>query len=201
LKYLVLPPNDSGYNKFMKIISERSVYEGQWLSVHELTCLSKDGQQTVWESIRRKKSTVGVVVLARLIPSNKIILIKQYRPAINGYLLSVPAGLGFNDPEHALVELLEETGYVGKIVSVSPALKTGASLINDSARVVCVDVDETLEANQNPKQKLEPGEDIEVCLVHPQDVLNFMLSQEKQGVHIAANLWYMFGIGSWLKYV
>jgi ADP-ribose pyrophosphatase len=182
----------------MKIISERSLYEGQWLSVHELICQSKDGKQTVWESVRRKKSTVGVIVLAKLLPSNRIILIKQYRPAINGYNLSVPAGLGFNDPNHALVELKEETGYIGKIVSISPVLKTGASLIDDNARVICVEVDEKYPANLNPKQELEPGEDIEVCLIEPQKALDFILSQQKQGVHISANLWYLFGIGTWL---
>ncbi|MBF0489701.1 MAG: NUDIX hydrolase [Candidatus Omnitrophica bacterium] len=185
----------------MKNISERTVYEGQWLSVHETLCEGRDGKEIVWESIRRKKSSVGVVVLARLIHSNQIILIKQYRPAIGGYILALPAGLGFNDPAHALVELKEETGYVGKIVSVSPVLKTGASLIDDSARIICVDVDDHDPLNQNPVQELEPGEDILVCLVKIDQAMEFLLEQQKQGVHIAANLWYIFGISSWLKHV
>jgi ADP-ribose pyrophosphatase len=184
----------------MKIISERSVYQGQWLSVHEITCKAKDGREIVWESIRRRKSTIGVVVLAKLTPSNRIILIKQYRPAINGYILAVPAGLGFGDPTHALVELKEETGYIGKIVSVSPVLKTGASLIDDNAHIVCVDVDENDPANLNPKQELEAGEDIQVFLIKPQEALDFLLSQQKQKVHISANLWYLFGIASWLTH-
>lgn len=183
----------------MKIISERSVFQGQWVSVHELTCQSKDGRQIVWESIRRKKSSIGVVVLAKLIPSNRIILIKQYRPAINGYILAVPAGLGFGDPSHALVELKEETGYIGKIVNISPVLKTGASLIDDNAYIICINVDENDPANQNPRQNLEAGEDIEVCLISPDKALEFMLAQQQQGVHIAANLWYLFGISNWLN--
>jgi 8-oxo-dGTP pyrophosphatase MutT (NUDIX family) len=185
----------------MKKISERTVYEGQWLSVHETVCQSKDGKQIVWESIRRRKSTVGVVVLARLIPSNQIILIKQYRPAIGGYILAVPAGLGFDDPQHALVELKEETGYSGQIISVSPVLKTGASLVDDSAYIVCVNVDENAKENLNPKQELEAGEDIEVCLVQAEQAMNFLLSQQKQGVHIAANLWYLFGVSHWIQHV
>ncbi|MEI7999446.1 MAG: NUDIX hydrolase [Candidatus Omnitrophota bacterium] len=185
----------------MKKISERSVYEGQWLSVHESVCQAKDGRQVVWESIRRKKSSVGVVVLARLIPSNRIILIKQYRPAIDGYILSLPAGLGFNDPQHALVELKEETGYIGKIVSVSPILKTGASLVDDSAYIVCVHVDENDPINEHPKQELEAGEDIQVFLVSPQEAHEFLLSQKEQGIHIASNLWYLFGLNDWLKNV
>ena len=185
----------------MKKISERSVYEGQWLSVHETVCQAKDGRQITWESIRRKKSSVGVVVLAKLIPSNQIILIKQYRPAIEGYILALPAGLGHGDPQHALVELKEETGYTGKVVSISPILKTGASLINDSAYIICVDVDEKDPRNEHPQQELEVGEDIQVCLVKMEKGLDFIHSQQKQGVHIASNLWYIFGLGNWLTHV
>ena len=129
-------------------------------------------------------------------PSQRFILIKQYRPAIDGYIMAFPAGLGFNDPNHALVELKEETGYVGKIVDVSPVLKTGAALINDSARIVYVEVDEQLPANQNPVQELEDSEDIQVCLVTRQGAQNFLLEQIKQGTHVAANLWYIFAINN-----
>jgi len=185
----------------MKKLSEREVYQGKWLSVHETVCEGRNGEPIVWESIRRKKSTVGVVVLAKLVPSNRMILIKQFRPAIEGYILAVPAGLGFDDPLHALVELKEETGYVGKIVSISPVLKTGASLINDSARIICVEVDEHDPLNQHPQQQLEAGEEIEVCLVDQKHAIDFLHAQQKEGVHIAANLWYLFGVGPWLNHV
>jgi len=147
---------------------------------------------------QRSRSTVGVVIVARLLPSKRFILIKQYRPAINGYIIAFPAGLGFNDPNHALVELKEETGYTGTIVDVSPVLKTGVSLIDDNARVVYVEVDETLPANQNPVQELEDAEDIEVFLVGHEEAKDFLLKQIEQGTHIAANLWYIFGINDLL---
>ena len=178
----------------MKKISERILYDGHWLSVSETTYQTKEGKELSWESVNRKKSTVGVVIVARLKPSGRFILIKQYRPAIDGYIIALPAGLGFNDPNHALVELREETGYVGTIVDVSPVLTTGASLINDNARVVYIEVDETLPANQNPTQELEEAEDIQVFLVSKEDAKDFLLEQIKQGTHIAANLWYIFGI-------
>ena len=178
----------------MKKLNEKTVYEGKWLSVHELLYENKEGAQYTWETVRRKKSTVGVVVLAKLIPSNRFILIRQFRPAINGYILSFPAGLGFDDPNHALVELKEETGYAGRIVQVSPILKTGASLINDSARIVYIEVDEHAHENKNPQQALETAEDITVCLVSQEDGRRFLQEEESRGVHIAANLWYVFGL-------
>ena len=178
----------------MKKINEKTVFEGQWLSVREAVYQNKEGREFIWECVHRKRSTVGVVIMARLMPSKRFILIKQYRPAIDGYIIAFPAGLGFNDPNHALVELKEETGYIGKIIDVSPVLKTGASLINDNARIIYIEVDENLPANQNPVQELEDAEDIQVCLVSKKDAKDFLLGQIQEGVHVASNLWYVFGI-------
>jgi len=183
----------------MKKIDEKTVYDGQWLSVREAVYQNKEGKEIRWECVHRKRSTVGVVIVARLMPSGRFILIKQHRAAIDGYIISFPAGLGFNDPNHALVELKEETGYVGKIVDVSPVLKSGASLINDNARIVFAEVDENLPANQDPIQELEDAEDIEVCLVTRQEAKDFLLKQIEQGTHVAANLWYVFGMGPWIS--
>jgi ADP-ribose pyrophosphatase len=183
----------------MKKLNEKTVYDGQWLSVRETVYQTRQGQELSWECVHRKRSTVGVVIVARLLPSMRFILIKQYRPAIDGYIIAFPAGLGFNDPNHALVELKEETGYTGKIVDVSPVLKSGASLINDNATIISMEVDENLPANQNPVQELEDAEDIQVYLVSQTDAKNFLIGQIKQGTHVAANLWYVFGINQWLR--
>jgi len=178
----------------MKKLNEKTVYNGKWLAVRELIYRTKEGKELSWECVYRKRSTVGVVIVSRLMPSKRFILIKQYRPAIDGYIIALPAGLGFNDPNHALVELKEETGYIGKILDVSPVLKSGASLIDDNARIVYIEVDETLPANQNPVQELEDAEDIEVFLVSHEEAKDFLHTQISQGTHVAANLWYIFGI-------
>lgn len=178
----------------MKKISEKMVYEGQWLSVYESVYETKKGEEITWESIRRKKSATGVVALAQLVPSRKFILIKQFRPAAHGYVLGLPAGLAFGDPAHALVELKEETGYTGKIVGVSPVLKTGSTITNENGLIVSIEVDEKDPLNHNPEQELEPGEDIEVCLVTREGAVEFILSEQAKGTHISSSLWYMFGL-------
>jgi ADP-ribose pyrophosphatase len=176
----------------MKKLDEKVLYKGKWLSIHEIIYQNKNGKQLTWETVHRTRSTVGVVVVAQLMPSERFILIKQYRPAIDGYIIAFPAGLGANDPNHALVELKEETGYTGTIVDVSPVLKTGAAMVDDSARIVYVEVDEQLPANQNPVQELEDAEDIQVCLVTRHEARDFLLEQIKQGTQVASNLWYVF---------
>ncbi len=180
----------------MKKTGEKILFEGQWISLCEISYTSKTGKELTWETVRRKKSSVGVVVVARLMPSKRFILIKQYRPAINGYILAFPAGLAFDDPQHALVELKEETGYTGVIKNISPVLSAGASLIDDKGRVIYIEVDENTPENKNPQQELEPSEDIEVKLVEDHHMHDFILSQSQAGTHIASNLWYMFGLRS-----
>jgi ADP-ribose pyrophosphatase len=180
--------------KTMKKISEKMVYEGQWLSVHESIYETKKGDSITWESIRRKKSATGVVALAQLMPSKRIVLIKQFRPVAHGYVLGLPAGLAYGDPNHALVELKEETGYTGKILSVSPVLKTGSTITNENGLIVSIEIDENDPVNANPQQELEAGEDIEVCLVHKKDALEFLQSEQAGGTHVSSALWYMFGV-------
>ena len=95
----------------MKKLSTKKVYEGSWLSDVETVYRTRKDELITWESIERKRCRSGVVVLAKLVPSNRFIIIKQFRAAINGYVLGLPAGLAQDDPRHALVELKEETGY------------------------------------------------------------------------------------------
>jgi ADP-ribose pyrophosphatase len=178
----------------MKKLGQKTVYEGKWLFVAENLYENKHGEQYTYETVYRKRSTVGVIVVARLMPSKRFILIKQYRPALEGYILSFPAGLGFDEPEHGLVELKQETGYSGKIIQTSPVLKTGASLISDSARIIYVEVDENAPENKNPQQELETAEDIEVLLLKQDEARDYIIKNEQKGLHIAANLWYIFGL-------
>ncbi len=178
----------------MKKISEQALYRGQWLDLYELTYRDeKTGTLLKWETVRRKKSApCGVVVIAKLIPSQRFILIRQFRPAIEGFIVSFPAGLANGDPQHALVELKEETGYTGRVVSASPPLKVGSSIIDDSGRIIYVEVDEHDPANSHPQQQLEPGEVIEVLLLRPSEGREFLESEYQKGIYISSNLWYLF---------
>lgn len=176
----------------MKQISQKDLYQGHWLTLVESVYENKHGQQVVWESVKRRKPWVGVVAIAQMIPSGRFILVKQFRPAINGYVLGFPAGIADGNPEHALVELKEETGYTGTIKHASPVMKTNSGIVNDSGITVYIEVDEFLEENRDPRQALEPGEDIEVVLVPRDEIKQFLLDEHEKGTHIGGNLWYLF---------
>src|ERR1700752_2662182 len=58
---------------------------------------------------------LGAAAVLPLLPSNEVLLVKQFRPAVRQTLTEIPAGLLDVDGEDALTcagrELFEETGY------------------------------------------------------------------------------------------
>ena len=183
----------------MKKIEEKVLHKGEWLTLVATTFDNGRGEHYVWESVRRAKEAAGVVVIAKLIPSNRFILIRQFRPVLENYVLGFPSGLADNDPDHALIELKEETGYTGTIVEVSPVLKSNAGILHDSGMAVYVEVDENLPENQNPKQELETSEIIDVILVSKDNMKDYLLKEYEQGTYIGSNLWYLFVLSEIIK--
>ncbi|MDO8302855.1 MAG: NUDIX hydrolase, partial [Sedimentisphaerales bacterium] len=178
-----------------KNISEKVLYQGQWLSLVEIEYETHKSERLQWECVRRTRSSVTAVIVARLKPSDRFVLIKQYRPATDGYVLGFPVGLSTGHRDDALRELKEETGYSGTIKDISPILNSHAGLINDPGMVVYAEVDETLPENQSPQQELEPGEDITVHLIKAEDLRHFIQKESGAGTHISPGLWYLFGLG------
>ncbi|MEM5831102.1 MAG: NUDIX hydrolase [Candidatus Aenigmatarchaeota archaeon] len=87
-------------------------YRGKYISLF----LYKKGGKTI-EFIK----IPNAVVIIPLIENNKVILVKQYRFPIKRYLWELPAGKVENKEsilKAAKRELLEETGYIGKIKKI-----------------------------------------------------------------------------------
>ena len=176
----------------MKQIGEKVLHKGSWLTLKERSYLNDEGDVIKWEMIEREGFPDSLVVIARMVPSNRYCLIKQYRFAINGYVLGFPAGIAENNIEHALKELKEETGYTGKIVSVSPALKTSTGIMDSNTNIVIAEIDETDPVNFDPEPELEPTEKIEVILLKRDEVKPFLLEEQSRGTAIGAGVWGVF---------
>ncbi|WP_446897508.1 NUDIX domain-containing protein [Clostridium sp. LBM24168] len=178
----------------MRKLTKKVLYKGKWISLNEITYIGKQNEKLKWESIERTNFVNTVVMVARLIPSNRYVLIKQYRPVVDNYIIGFPAGLMENDDieKNALRELKEETGYIGRVKSISPLLYSNAALLSDTIRLVNVDIDEKLPENINPRQELEEAEDIEVILVEKDRMKDFVIEQQKKGLGIGLGCWYVF---------
>ncbi|MBA5850964.1 NUDIX hydrolase [Clostridium sp. cel8] len=178
----------------MKKLSEKILYKGNWISLKEINYLGKKNEKLKWEGIDRTNTKNTVVMVAKLIPSNRYVFIKQYRPMIDNYIIGFPAGLMEDDDvcKNAIRELKEETGYLGEVESVSPILYSNAALLSDTVRLVTLTVDENVPANKKPVQHLEDEEDIEVMLVEKDNALGFLKDQQKNGTAVAIGCWYIF---------
>lgn len=80
--------------------------------------------------IKKEGPAVGILSLT---PNNEVILVRQYRPGPKQILDEIPGGLlepGETPEQAASRELLEETGYRGKIRLVATALDCAYSTMN-----------------------------------------------------------------------
>jgi ADP-ribose pyrophosphatase len=178
----------------MRKLSEKILFQGKWLSVKHSHFLNPRGQEVMWETVVRNKKESSVIIVPILMPSKRIVLIKQYRLPLEDYVIGFPAGMTDGNPQQAFKELKEETGYTGKIVAESPDLQVNSGLLDEKTKIVIMHIDENDPANKNPHQSLEPTEEIEVLLVSHDQIRSFLIAQGKKGARIAAGVWSAFGI-------
>jgi len=103
------------------LVSTNVVFSGRRLRV-EVRRYEHDGESFVREIVR-----FGQAVAALPILGNKVLLIKQFRPAVGGWILEIPAGKveeGEDIYEATRRELVEEIGYepakLEHVVSIYP---------------------------------------------------------------------------------
>ncbi|WMZ55993.1 NUDIX hydrolase [Staphylococcus pseudintermedius] len=96
-----------------KTISKESIYKGEIIEV-EKHKVSLPNNETAYREVVKHN---GAVAICALTPDQQVILVKQYRKALEQELLEIPAGKlepGEDRESAAMRELEEETGYKAK---------------------------------------------------------------------------------------
>ncbi|HHG6447446.1 NUDIX hydrolase [Staphylococcus pseudintermedius] len=96
-----------------KTISKESIYKGKIIEVEKYK-VSLPNNETAYREVVKHN---GAVAICALTPDQQVILVKQYRKALEQELLEIPAGKlepGEDRESAAMRELEEETGYKAK---------------------------------------------------------------------------------------
>lgn len=95
------------------VIEKKILWCGKFLRCISVTYRDSSGSIRIWEAFERVNCD-GIVAIVPVTTEGAVLIIRQFRPAVNGYVIEFPAGL--NDKGETLEaaarrELLEETGY------------------------------------------------------------------------------------------
>lgn len=98
------------------VIKKRIIHKGRFLKFILSEYSDSHGVVRQWESFERVNCK-GIVVIVPFTDNKEVLLIKQFRPPVNNYVIEFPAGLHDKTgtlEDAALRELEEETGYTSK---------------------------------------------------------------------------------------
>ncbi len=98
------------------MMKNKTIYKGRILNLVVRKQRLPNGFLATLETIEHR----GAALIVPFLSSNKIIILKQYRPVINSYIYELPAGTidrGESAFKCARREIVEETGYSAKKLS------------------------------------------------------------------------------------
>lgn len=161
-----------------KVISKETLWEGRFLRTVRLRYRDSSGELRDWEAVERVNCK-GIVAVVPITDDGYLLLIRQFRPPVNGYVIEFPAGL--NDKDEALDvvaqrELLEETGYRAREIIF---LGRGPLSSGSSVEVLTVYLAKGLEFIGIGKR--DETEDIEVIKTPLDSVEERLKDLEKRG--------------------
>jgi ADP-ribose pyrophosphatase len=178
----------------MKVIKTDLLKETKWMQMHEKTYRDTTGQLHTWHYVERRNKTEAAVIIPVDLSKKRILLIKQYRVVLEKYVIEFPAGLidfGETVAQAACRELSEETGFEGRLLSISPQLCTSPGMTNEIIYMVqiAVDLSDGQVQEKLKQQKLESTEEIEVLVLELNQYNRRLQEFAEQGLIIDSKVW------------
>ena len=178
-----------------RIGSIKKLAGSRFLSLYEVDAIRRDGGHFPYYVASRKPTAEqlkavtgrndpdGVVICARL--DDKMVLVRQFRYPIGGYVYELPAGLvepGEDIAQAAAREMLEETGLTLTVTGTARPYYTTVGMTDES----CATVFGTC-AGTPTSQGQEATEDIQVVLADRQEAQR-ILEEENVAIMCAYQL-------------
>lgn len=170
----------------MKVIGRRTLWRGRFIETIMISYLDRNGTVREWEAVDRADHA-HVVVVIPITADKEIILIRQFRPALNNYVIELPAGLVEPDEDYIKAggrELIEETGYTAEDVSLLTEGVVSTGINSEKWRIVLAldvrKVDEDILA-AHPS---DDNEDIEVIKTSIENIYETIEDHRNRGDEI-----------------
>ena len=133
------------------------VYKGSILDVYSDTMLLPNGKEESWDYVEHRK---GAAAILPVLPDGRIVMVRQYRNALERETIEIPAGCRDSKTEDTSVcaarEMEEETGYKSKHVEYLLSLRTTVAFCDEF-----IDVYVATDLEQG-KRHLDNAESIDV---------------------------------------
>lgn len=171
-----------------KTLKSEYLFNRPWLTVRKDCVQIPNGQINNEFYVLEYPDWVNVIAITE---DGSFVMEKQYRHGLGKTCYEIPAGVieeGETPLEAARRELMEETGYGEGEWRELMTLSGNASTSNNLSHCfVAIDVKKISD-----EQHLDRTEDIQVCLLSCEEVLDLMLNDNVRQALMAAPLWRYF---------
>ncbi len=144
----------------LEIIEKNLVHKGSILDMFSLKVKVPDGNIQTWDLVEHRMGAACVLPVTK---DGKLVMVRQYRPALGRYTWEVPAGSrDARDEDPALCakrELEEETGYRSDPLEFLLELRTTVAFCNEAISVYLA-----RNAEKTGHRHLDEAEEIDVRL-------------------------------------
>ncbi|MDD5940221.1 MAG: NUDIX hydrolase [Lachnospiraceae bacterium] len=166
-------------------LGRRLVFKGEIVDLYKDLVELPDGARQEWDFVCHKNG--GGAAIVPVLPDGRILLIRQYRPAVDKTLIELPAGGRDGKSEDTVVtarrELLEETGYTASQFIRIAHLLTAPAYCNEFTDVYLA---ENIEKVQG--QHLDEAEEIRLFTLTPEEAAGKVFSGEITDAKTAAGI-------------
>ena len=158
---------------------------GAVLEFYRDTMILPDGEEQTWDYVHHKKG--GGACSVPVLPDGRILLIRQFRPAVDRVTLELPAGAkdsrGEDPMKTAARELEEETGYRPSTMTKLAHILTAVAWCNESTDIYLAEGLEKVSG-----QHLDEAEEIEICAFPLEELCRRIYAGEIQDAKTVAGI-------------
>ena len=170
----------------MKVINRKSLWKGKFIETISISYKDHKGVLREWEAVSRL-NIKGVVVVIPFTENNELILIKQFRPALDRYVIELPAGLVETKEDYITAgqrELIEETGYSSEKLSLLTEGVMSTGINAEQWKIVVAHKVKKVSKEVLAKYPSDDNEDIEVLKVPLDNIFTELENFQNNDVEI-----------------